>query len=161
MMRALRLFRVAVVAAGSVLLLAGCAAGSPPTAGFTGVSAGAVAAPVNAAALEQAYVGVVARVLPSVVQITTDGGLGAGVVFDGKGDIVTNAHVVGLATTFQVRLANSPATYPAHLVDAYPPDDLAMIKLDSPRTGSIPPTSATRPNCPPVTSSWRWATHWV
>ena len=55
---------------------------------------------------------VVAQVLPSVVQITTGSGLGSGVILDDKGDIVTNAHVVGTATTFQVRLANNPTTFP-------------------------------------------------
>jgi S1-C subfamily serine protease len=54
---------------------------------------------VNAPALEKSYVGVVAKVLPSVVQITTNGSLGSGVVFDGKGDIVTNAHVAGQETS--------------------------------------------------------------
>ncbi len=38
---------------------------------------------------------VVNDVLPSVVEITTEGGLGSGVVYDNQGHIVTNAHVVG------------------------------------------------------------------
>ena len=94
--------------------------------------------PANAPALEQAYISVVAKVLPSVVQINTDGGLGSGVVFDTKGNIVTNAHVVGRATRFQVRLADSPKTIPATLVGAYPPDDLAVIKLDQPPSSLHP-----------------------
>ena len=81
---------------------------------------------------------VVAQVLPSVVQITTGSGLGSGVILDDRGDIVTNAHVVGTATTFQVRLANNPTTFPATLVGAYPPDDLAVIHLDQPPTGLKP-----------------------
>ena len=36
------------------------------------------------------------------MQIETSEGLGSGIVFDTKGDIVTNAHVVGTATTFKV-----------------------------------------------------------
>src|SRR5581483_7243514 len=50
--------------------------------------------PSTAPELQNAYEAVVTRVLPSVVQITTDQGLGSGVVFDDRGDIVTNAHVV-------------------------------------------------------------------
>ena len=44
------------------------------------------------------------KVRPSVVEITTDTGLGSGVVYDTKGNIVTNDHVVRGATTFQVSL---------------------------------------------------------
>jgi S1-C subfamily serine protease len=76
-------------------------------------------------------VSVVSEVLPSVVQITTTKGLGSGVVLDDQGDIVTNAHVVDDATTFQVRLANSATPVPASLVGSYLPDDLAVIHLDT------------------------------
>jgi S1-C subfamily serine protease len=112
----------------TVLALAGCSAGG--TAAQSSSSTAPL--PADAPALEQAYVSVVAKVLPSVVQITTDRALGSGVVFDTKGDIVTNAHVVGRVTKFQVRLADSPKTIPATLVGAYPPDDLAVIRLDQP-----------------------------
>ena len=39
-------------------------------------------------------------------------GLGSGVVFDARGNVVTNAHVVGGATSFRVTLAtgDTPAT---------------------------------------------------
>jgi S1-C subfamily serine protease len=112
----------------TAIVLAGCGAGS------TGVQGSSSPAPLpaDAPALEQAYVSVVAKVLPSVVQITTDRALGSGIVFDTKGNIVTNAHVVGQSTKFQVRLADNPKTIPATLVGAYPPDDLAVIKLDQP-----------------------------
>jgi putative serine protease PepD len=113
----------------AMVALVGCAAGSTPTA-HTASSAPSL--PANAPALEQAYVSVVAKVLPSVVQITSDRALGSGIVFDSKGDIVTNAHVVGRATKFQVRLADNPQSIPATLVGAYRPDDLAVIKLDQP-----------------------------
>jgi S1-C subfamily serine protease len=69
---------------------------------------------------------------PSVVTIFTSTGLGSGVVYRAAGDIVTNAHVVGQATKFQVRLADNSQSIPATLVGAYPPDDLAVIKLDTP-----------------------------
>jgi putative serine protease PepD len=94
--------------------------------------------PTTAPELQNAYEAVVARVLPSVVQITTDQGLGSGVVFDDRGDIVTNAHVVADSQHFQVRLSSSPTPIPASLVGAYPPDDLAVIKLDKPPSGLTP-----------------------
>jgi S1-C subfamily serine protease len=120
---------LATALTAAVVALAGCAAGSTPTA-QTASSTPSI--PANAPALEQAYVSVVAKVLPSVVQITSDRALGSGIVFDTKGNIVTNAHVVGRATKFQVRLADNPKAIPATLVGAYPPDDLAVIKLDQP-----------------------------
>jgi S1-C subfamily serine protease len=49
---------------------------------------------------------VVARVEPSVVTIITDDGLGSGVVYRSGGFVVTDAHVVGSATTVQVGLAD-------------------------------------------------------
>jgi len=49
----------------------------------------------------------VRSVSPTVVQIQTDSGLGSGVVFDGNGNIVTNAHVVTGARTISVTLASA------------------------------------------------------
>jgi putative serine protease PepD len=46
---------------------------------------------------QDALVHVVKSVSPSVVQIETSTGLGSGIVFDDKGNVVTNAHVVGSA----------------------------------------------------------------
>ena len=50
-------------------------------------------------------------------------------VFDTAGHIVTNAHVVGTATSFQVVLAGSMSPLPARLTGSYPPDDLAVIQV--------------------------------
>jgi S1-C subfamily serine protease len=83
--------------------------------------------------LQASYRKVVGDVLPSVVQITTpEGSLGSGVVYDDKGNIVTNAHVVGNATTFQVTLATGSQPQTAKLVASYPPNDIAVIRLDNP-----------------------------
>ncbi|MCE0767362.1 trypsin-like peptidase domain-containing protein [Pseudonocardia kujensis] len=71
-------------------------------------------------------------VLPSVVEITRDGAVGSGVVFDNQGHIVTNAHVVGTASAFEVRLANSSAVRPARLVYSHAPEDLAVIRVEDP-----------------------------
>jgi putative serine protease PepD len=126
----MKLTRPVLVTALSIAAIAvvGCAADD--AAIQTSSSAPSVSA--NAPGLEKAYISVVHQVLPSVVQITSGSSLGSGIVFDTQGDIVTNAHVVGQARTFQVRLADSPKTIPATLVGAYRPDDLAVIKLDQP-----------------------------
>jgi putative serine protease PepD len=123
------IFRTNNMVAGAItvaaLLLTGCSGGVTATS-----APSAMAQPPNAQNLEPAYVSVVQRVLPSVVQITTGHALGSGIVFDAQGNIVTNAHVVGQATTFQVSLADNPQPIPATLVGTYLPDDLAVIKLD-------------------------------
>jgi putative serine protease PepD len=72
---------------------------------------------------------VVAQVLPSVVQITTTEGIGSGVVYDQDGHIVTNAHVVGEADTFEVLLATGQRGLTARLVASYPEQDLAVVRL--------------------------------
>ncbi len=69
------------------------------------------------------------RVLPSVVQTSTS--QGSGVVYDSKGDIVTNAHVVGIAPTLQVGLASGGKPLAAEVVGVFAPDDLAVIKVAS------------------------------
>ncbi len=71
----------------------------------------------------------VAKVRPQVVQISTGSGLGSGVIYDSAGDVVTNAHVVGSATTFTVHLVDGQQLA-ASLVGVYSPDDLAVIKLE-------------------------------
>jgi S1-C subfamily serine protease len=85
----------------------------------------------SALALQDQQVSVIAAVKPSVVQITTDQGLGSGVIYDSKGDIVTNAHVVGTSTSFTVTLA-SRKSYPGKLVGSYMPDDIAVIRISAP-----------------------------
>ena len=78
----------------------------------------------------------VRAVSPSVVQIATTAGLGSGVVYDGKGNIVTNAHVVGNAKTFSVTLASGSHT--ATLVGSFRPDDLAVVHVE----GVTPPAAS-------------------
>lgn len=131
----------------TTLTLAGCtSSGSTTTSASTskGASTAAVSPLATSSAasgtpknlafqLQDAYASVVREVLPSVVEITTTEGLGSGVIFDNSGDIVTNDHVVGIATSFKVRLATGAATLDATLVGTYPPDDLAVIKVANPK----------------------------
>jgi S1-C subfamily serine protease len=58
-----------------------------------------------AAGLQQQFVRVVRTVSPQVVQIQSRLGRGSGVVFDGRGNVVTNAHVVDGARRFGVTLS--------------------------------------------------------
>jgi putative serine protease PepD len=103
-------------------------AGTPGKAqaatGTTGPGANA-----DAAALEAAFVEVVDRVSPAVVQISTGSGLGSGVIYDGDGNVVTNNHVVSGNRTFDVTLAGG-TRYRATLVGTFPPEDLAVIHLE-------------------------------
>jgi putative serine protease PepD len=82
----------------------------------------------EATSLQQQLVSVVKAVSPSVVQIRTPQALGSGVVFDARGDIVTNAHVVDNATRFIVTLASGDS-HPATAVGRDTASDLAVIRI--------------------------------
>jgi len=79
-------------------------------------------------ALQGAFVKVVQSVSPSVVQIEDQQGLGSGIVFDSRGDIVTNNHVIKGGTSFTVTTSTGKR-YPAKLIGAFPPDDVAVIRV--------------------------------
>ena len=93
-MKRLRL-PLAILAASA--LVAGLVAfsNSHQTGLATAAPQSSAVAPASASQLQNAFVNVYRKVAPSVVQITTSEGLGSGIVFDSKGHIVTNAHVVG------------------------------------------------------------------
>ncbi|MFD7978102.1 S1C family serine protease [Streptomyces sp. NPDC059071] len=118
------------LAAGTcaVALLGGCSAGPAPRAER---STQAAAVPLAANELQDDYRSVIRNVLPSVVQIDASESLGSGVVYDGKGHVVTNAHVVGGERVFRVTAATGGQPVTARLVSAYPEQDLAVIRLDS------------------------------
>jgi putative serine protease PepD len=82
----------------------------------------------GARALQDQFVDVVDRVSPQVVQIQTERGLGSGIVYDGRGDVVTNAHVADGAQRFLVTLAGDER-HTATLVGSDPSNDLAVIRL--------------------------------
>ena len=125
---------VALIALAAVVAVA-VAGGS----GNGGAGADAAAAPVftTVSGLQQRFVRVVRTVSPQVVEVQTPVGLGCGVVFDARGDIVTNAHVVGDAHRFVVRLMGGEK-HPATLIGTDPSHDLGVIRLVAAR-----PTPAT------------------
>jgi putative serine protease PepD len=102
--------------------LAGCGGGDPSPA------TAPVAESSAAAELQQQYLDVVLRVSPQVVQIQTAQGLGSGIVYDGRGDVVTNAHVAGTAKRFLVTMSGGRRSQ-ATLVGTDPGADLAVIRL--------------------------------
>jgi len=101
---------------------------------------------------EQANIDLFKRVSPSVVHITTletqrdmfsmnvmqvPRGTGTGFVWDDKGHIVTNFHVIQGGSAARVTMADQ-SSFPAKLVGAFPDRDLAVLKIDAPQ-GKLPP----------------------
>ncbi|MER7665725.1 MULTISPECIES: trypsin-like peptidase domain-containing protein [unclassified Streptomyces] len=90
--------------------------------------------------LQSDYQSVIKDSLPSVVQIQAGDSLGSGIVYDTKGHVVTNAHVVGDAKSLRVTIATGEQALAAKLVSSYPQQDLAVIKLDPVPEGLKPAT---------------------
>jgi S1-C subfamily serine protease len=122
-----RLLGVAALVAA--LVLAGCSTTTASTASSSAAKPAVEASP-SALAVQQQFVQVVKQVSPSVVLIQTSQGLGSGIVFDASGNVVTNAHVVEGASSFQVTLADGKQ-YPARLVGSFAADDLAVLHIDA------------------------------
>jgi S1-C subfamily serine protease len=111
----------------SLALVAGCGGAGPPA------GSSATTSP-TAHSIQTEFVDVVKTVSPSVVQIQTSTGLGSGIVYDNRGNVVTNNHVVAGAKQFTVTLLGGKQV-PATLVGADASNDLAVIHL----TGATPP----------------------
>jgi S1-C subfamily serine protease len=118
-------FFVALLAA----LAAGCGSAAPVGERISSVPLASVG---ETASLQQRFVSIVKAVSPAVVQIRTPVALGSGIVFDGGGDVVTNAHVVANATRFVVTLASGDG-HPATLVGRDTATDLAVIRITGAR----------------------------
>jgi putative serine protease PepD len=100
-----------------VMTVAACGSGPSPSQSASG--------------LQQQYENAVTAVLPSVVQIFTSDATGSGVVYDSKGDIITNAHVVGSEPTVKVVPATGGDTLTAKVLGTFPAGDLAVIRVES------------------------------
>jgi S1-C subfamily serine protease len=120
--------RLALLCVAVATMAAGCGSNKQTTPTMT------VQATASAEPLQAAYERVVRTVSPQVVQISQTDGLGSGIVFDDKGDIVTNAHVVGTATNVVVTVSTGK-TYQAKVVGTFVPDDLALVRVAD---GSLP-----------------------
>jgi S1-C subfamily serine protease len=103
---------------------------------------------------EQNTIAVFKSASPSVVNITAlsmerdffslnvqqvPRGTGTGFVWDERGHIVTNFHVIQGASAARVTLADQ-STHRAELVGAFPDRDLAVLRIDAPKSKSkLPP----------------------
>lgn len=80
---------------------------------------------------------VIAKVRPAVVEVDVATGnglaLGSGVLLDARGYIVTNNHVVNGAQTIHVVLYDG-TNVPAQVAGTDAPDDLAVVKIQPPKT---------------------------
>jgi putative serine protease PepD len=132
-LRALEIAVALPVALGLVTAIAACSSASDSGSGSG--SSGA-----SGTQVQGDYEQVVNHVLPSVVQISTDNATGSGVVYDSNGDIVTNAHVVGVATTVVVREPVGTKEVNATVVGTFPPDDLAVVRVQSGASSFKPAT---------------------
>jgi S1-C subfamily serine protease len=138
---------LAGLALASAMLAAGCLGGgkngSATVTVTTAVTETGAASGDPADSLQREFVRVVSDVSPSVVQIETPQGLGSGVVYDDKGDIVTNAHVVGTAKNVTVTLSNG-SRHSGTVVGTFPPNDVAVVHVD----GATPPAATFREQTP-------------
>lgn len=131
-MRIVRLLAAlsAIAAAGVVAAVVGSGHDTATPATTRPATRTAAASP--ASSLQAQFVAVVKKVRPAVVQIETPSGLGSGVVFDGRGDIVTNYHVVRGASTVRVTLPSNAKAYQGRVIGTFAPDDLAVVRISAP-----------------------------
>ena len=119
-----------------VALLASLAVGCASAASAGDRTSAVPVAPADQAnSLQQRFVSSVRAVSLAVVQVRTSVALGSGVVFDARGDVVTNAHVVDNATRFVVTLASGDS-HPATLVGRDAGTDVAVIHVTGARPRS-------------------------
>ncbi len=115
----------AVLVAGGALALG--VVGDPAT------PAPAAAGPALVGAKQTGDVAAIyAAARESVVSVKTQSGSGTGFVVDAGGTIVTNAHVVGNATTVQVQFADDE-TVRGEVTGVDRSSDLAVVKVDAGR----------------------------
>jgi S1-C subfamily serine protease len=112
----------------AVTALAGCGqdVATPAVAPTKAEPVSAMKSPF--ANVQQQFERVVQVVSPQVVQVESRRGLGSGVVFDDRADVVTNAHIVAGERQFVVTLSGG-ARHPAKLVGSDPSHDLAVVHV--------------------------------
>jgi putative serine protease PepD len=137
--------RLLALAAALLFILGGLgdrvmSAGSTPSSTAAAqTTTGAVN--TTASAIDQLTVQAYTTASASVVYIASAGvGSGSGIVYDTKGDIVTNDHVISGASSISVTLSNGK-TYTATVVGTDAADDLAVIHINA--SNLTPATFAT------------------
>jgi len=125
-----------------ILILAILACRAPALPGQQSPSAATVVPPVTAVspldtnavnpAMEQGgLVALYANVNPGTVAIITDQGQGSGFVYDGKGHIITNYHVVEGATVIEVRFTSGFMAY-GTVIGTDLDSDIAIVEVKAP-----------------------------
>jgi putative serine protease PepD len=140
------LLAVLAIGAGGGALAAGAFRSAKTVVRQVTVSAAQPASASSALSVNEIY----RRNYKGVVQITvkssqqtpfggsqTDTAEGSGFVYDTKGDIVTNQHVVDGATSVSVTFWNG-AKYQARVVGSDASTDLAVVKVDAPSSLLVP-----------------------
>ena len=167
-----------LAAAVTVAAIAGGGAGAGAVALTHGSSHGtptAVASPsASNVASASLTVGQIAKAsIPSVVEVDATEGAsqspfpggsqgggtaqGTGFVYDSKGDIVTNDHVISGSSSVSVKLSDG-SSYKATVVGSDPSSDLAVLHIDAPASKLVPLALADRARSRSVTGSSRSAT---
>src|SRR5687767_13037508 len=85
-------------------------------------------ADIPATAEEARVIQVVEAALPSVVSVMRDGGMGSGVVIEADGLILTNAHVVGNASSVQIGLVDGQR-HSGQVLGRDPSVDVAVVRV--------------------------------
>jgi S1-C subfamily serine protease len=101
--------------------------GSTPNA-VTGTAPDTIG-PLAATVEENAVIQVVKQTLPSVVSVERDGGLGSGVFIQADGVLLTNAHVVGDATSVRIGLADG-RRLTGRVLGRDPSVDIGVVKVE-------------------------------
>jgi S1-C subfamily serine protease len=142
---------VAAIAAATVAT-AGLLMGTSAVQSRTDASPRAITPRAALGAEELANIDVFRKTSPSVVHITTlesqrdffsmnvqqvPRGTGTGFVWDDRGHIVTNFHVIQGASAARVTLSDQ-SVHNARLVGAFADRDLAVLRIEAP-TGKLPP----------------------
>ena len=112
---------VAALALAGVAALTGCNDQQSSQAATVPTSA-------SATALQTQTVKVVKSVSPAVVQLECGNSLGSGIVYDDRGDVVTNAHVINGASSCRVMLSDR-SKHSASLVGRDTRHDIAVVRL--------------------------------
>ena len=136
--------RHAILAAGVLVAFVGC--GASPPAAESSVTPAVVTSSVQLDGEEESTIALFAAASPSVVFVTTltvhldqvsldpmamPAGTGSGFVWDQRGHVVTNFHVVEGADALSVTLPDHSA-WRATLVGAAPEKDLAVLRIEAP-----------------------------
>jgi len=141
--RVSRLPQICALAAATALALTACGSGDEPERAFPS-TAGKPTPASTTAAPPAAVAGdvnpLVRQVLPSLAQVSAGAGVGSGLVLDTEGHVITTAHLIGETkkVLVSVGLEGVTGALPATVIGAYAPDDLAVVKIDSPPNGLQP-----------------------